>query len=175
MLPVGRTKATDAPMSGCRVVIYGNAGSGKTTMARSLGLPLLSLDDLAWTATGIRASLSDSLALLDQFLKAHTEWVVEGCYGDLIVAAAAQCTELRFLNPGTEVCVANARNRPWEPEYCESPEQQQQLLGPLIEFIRAYEQMEGECGLARHRAIFAAHPGPKREYTELESEPGAGV
>ena len=32
-----------------RVVIYGNAGSGKTTMARRLGLPLLSLDAIAWT------------------------------------------------------------------------------------------------------------------------------
>lgn len=29
-----------------RVVVYGNAGSGKTTMARTLGLPVLSLDDV---------------------------------------------------------------------------------------------------------------------------------
>lgn len=154
-----------------RIVIYGNAGSGKTTMARRLGLPLLCLDDIAWTALGVRMPMTESLAALEEFMSAHCEWVIEGCYGDLVEAAASRCTELRFLNPGADVCVANARNRPWEPGYCESPEQQQQLLGPLIEFIRKYEQMEDECGLPRHRAIFAAHRGPKQEYTELESEP----
>ena len=54
-------------MSARRVVIYGNAGSGKTTMARTLGLPVLSLDNLAWTAAGVRTPLADSLAALDQF------------------------------------------------------------------------------------------------------------
>lgn len=148
-----------------RVIIYGNAGSGKTTMARSLGLPMLSLDHIAWGETAVRAPLADSLAALDQFLTSHAEWVIEGCYGDLVEAAAAHCTELRFLNPGAEVCIANARNRPWEPSYCESPEQQQQFLAPLIEFIREYETRTDEYGLARHRAIFDAHIGPKCEYT----------
>ena len=153
-------------MSARRVVIYGNAGSGKTTMARTLGLPVLSLDDLAWAPGGVRAPLAESLAALDAFFAAHAEWVVEGCYGDLIEAAATCCTELRFLNPGTEVCIANAHSRPWEPGYCESSEEQQRLLGPLVEFIRAYETEPGEYGLARHRAIFDAFTGPKCEYTQ---------
>lgn len=144
-----------------RVVIYGNAGSGKTTMARSLGLPVLSLDAIAWVASGVRAPLADSLAALEEFIATRPEWVVEGCYGDLVEAAAARCSELRFLNPGAEVCVANAHRRPWEPGYCESPEEQQRLLGPLIEFIRVYETVADEYGLARHRAIFATHPGPQ--------------
>lgn len=156
-------------MSERRIVVYGNAGSGKTTMARGLGLPVLSLDHIAWSSPMVRAPLAESLAALDQFIATHSEWVVEGCYGDLVEAAAAHCTELRFLNPGAEVCVANARNRPWEPSYCESPEKQQEYLGPLIEFIRSYEAVGDEYGLARHRAIFAAHPGPKREYTEQAS------
>lgn len=174
---VGRS-ATDcgrrtAPTRERRIVIYGNAGSGKTTMARRLGLPMLSLDDVAWSALGVRAPLAESLAALKQFMAAEPEWVIEGCYGDLIEAAAANCTELRFLHPGAAVCAANARNRPWTPGYCESPEQQAELLGPLLEFIRAYEQMEGECGLKRHQAIFAGHAGPKHEYTVMEPEPPA--
>jgi adenylate kinase family enzyme len=152
-----------------RVVIYGNAGSGKTTMARRLGLPVLCLDHVAWTAVGVRASLAESVAALERFMDSHAEWVIEGCYGDLVKAAAGRCTELRFLNPGADVCAANARNRPWEPGYCASPQQQQELLGPLLEFIRAYEQRDDEYGLARHRAIFAAHPGPRREYTKPEA------
>lgn len=156
-----------------RIVIYGNAGSGKTTMARSLGLPLLCLDNITWTDMGVRAPLSDSLTALQKFMDSNTEWVIEGVYGELVQAAAARCTELRFLNPGTDVCVQNARNRPWEPGYCQSPEQQQEVLGPLVEFIRAYEQMEDECGLQWHRSIFAAHRGPKREYIQQQARPSA--
>ena len=158
----------DAKVEERRIVIYGNAGSGKTTMARSLGLPVFSLDSITWASTGVRAPLADSLAALEQFLATHAEWVIEGCYGDLIEAAAVHCTELRFLNPGAEVCIANARRRPWEPSYCASPEEQQRLLGPLIEFIRAYDTVADEYGLARHRAIFAAHRGVKREFAQQD-------
>ena len=62
-----------------RVVIYGNSGSGKTTMARSLALPMLSLDDIAWSAAGIRTPLAESLAALERFMATHVEWVIEGC------------------------------------------------------------------------------------------------
>lgn len=154
-------------MSARRIIVYGNAGSGKTTMARRLGLPLLSLDHIAWSASVVRAPLAESLAALDAFMAEHDEWVIEGCYGDLIEHAAPRCTELRFLNPGVETCIANARARPWEPSYCESPEEQQRLLEPLIDFIRAYETSADEYGLARHRAIFDAHNGPKHEHTRL--------
>lgn len=152
-------------MNAKRIIVYGNAGSGKTTMARRLGLPMLSLDHIAWSAGALRMPLAESLAALDAFMNEHDEWVIEGCYGDLIEHAARRCTELRFLNPGSDVCIANAQNRPWEPSYCESPDMQRQLLGPLIVFIRAYETTADEYGFARHRAIFEAHAGPKREYT----------
>lgn len=150
-----------------RIIVYGNAGSGKTTMARSLGLPMLSLDHIAWAASAVRAPIEVSLAALDDFMRQNDEWVIEGCYGDLIEHAVAHCTELRFLNPGVETCIANAHARPWEPSYCESPEEQQRLLEPLIEFIRLYETRDDEYGLARHRAIFEAYVGPKREYDRL--------
>lgn len=154
-------------MSERRVIVYGNAGSGKTTMARGLGLPVLSLDSIAWSAGAVRAPLGESLAALDAFMRDHAEWVIEGCYGDLIEHAVPRCTELHFLNPGVETCIANARARPWEPSYCESPEEQQRLLGPLIEFIRLYDTRDDEYGLARHRTIFEAHTGSKREYDRL--------
>ncbi len=154
-------------MSARRVIVYGNAGSGKTTMARALGLPLLHLDHIAWGEEAVRRPLADSLAALAAFMDANYEWAIEGCYGDLIEAALPRCTELRFLNPGAEACIDNARRRPWEPSYCASPEDQQRFLGPLIDFIRAYATSGDEYGLARHRAIYDAFPGPKREYASL--------
>src|SRR5207248_331273 len=121
-------------MDAHRIVIYGNAGSGKTTMARevarTLTIPHLCLDHIAWAATAVRLPFSESLAALNAFIAANLDWVIEGCYGDLIEAVLPHCTELRFLNPGIEVCINNSRNRPWEPDYCTSPEEQQRLLEP---------------------------------------------
>ena len=159
-------------MSAARIVIYGNAGSGKTTMARAVARELdvahLCLDDLAWTASGKRRSPAESVVDIEAFMTAHPGWVVEGCYGDLVEAALPHCTELRFLNPRMEVCVENCRRRPWDPAYCDSPEEQERLLGPLIEFVRRYESRRDEFSLTRHRAILEAFQGPKREFTSWE-------
>lgn len=157
-------------MSTNRIVIYGNAGSGKTTMARvvarEFSLTHLSLDDICWASTGVRLPLSESIEALQGFISKHEQWVIDGCYGDLVEAALPYCSELRFLNPGIEACVRNCRSRPWEPSYCSSPEEQARLLEPVIEFVRQYENRQDEYSLARHRAIFEAFTGPKREYLD---------
>jgi hypothetical protein len=159
-------------MTAPRVLIYGNAGSGKTTMARAvareLNVPHLCLDAIAWGETAVRRPLDDSLADLRAFIESNPGWVIEGCYGDLIEAALEHCSELRFLNPGIEACVSNCRNRPWEPSYCTSPEEQQRFLGPLIDFVRQYGTRQDEYSLARHRAIFESFSGSKREYRTLD-------
>src|SRR6266568_3160488 len=102
-----------------KLVLLGNAGAGKSTMAlRLIGnaeIPRLSLDEIAWAQGARRKPLEESLRLLHQFLDANDQWIIEGCYSDLIEAALSRCTELRFLNPGTEACVAHCRSRPWEP------------------------------------------------------------
>jgi adenylate kinase family enzyme len=50
-----------------RILIYGNSGSGKTTMARAvaaeLGLEHLDLDLIAWDAPGERRSPAASVAM----------------------------------------------------------------------------------------------------------------
>src|SRR4051794_7867748 len=99
-------------MTAPRILIYGNAGSGKTTLARQAGdkagVSRLCLDSIAFGAEAVRIPLDESVAALKAFMDANNAgWVIEGCYGDLIEAALPHCTELRFLNPGVEVCVAN--------------------------------------------------------------------
>jgi hypothetical protein len=58
----------------------------------------------------------------------HVNWGIEGCYGELVEAAASRATKLVFLNPGLEGCLANNAQRPWEPHKCASPEEQHTVL-----------------------------------------------
>lgn len=154
-----------------RIVLLGNAGAGKSTLARALigtrDIPRLSLDAIAWGEGTARRPLAESVAVLRDFVATHPRWVIEGCYGDLVEAALPHCGELRFLNPGVAVCVAHCRARPWEPAKHASPEQQAALLETLIAWVRDYETRDDEYGLRRHRRIFARFAGPKREYRHV--------
>ena len=130
----------------------------------------LSLDEIAWDPDSKlpdvkRKPLTESIELLQAFFRAHEQWVIEGCYGDIIESALPHCTELRFLNPGVETCVAHCYCRPWEPSKFASAEQQDEMLQNLIQWVQEYETRDDEYGLKNHRRIFDNFSGPKREFT----------
>jgi adenylate kinase family enzyme len=156
---------------GERIVIFGNSGSGKTTLARAtaqrLRAPHLDLDAIAWESPRVRRPVPASVVLLEAFMTTHPAWVIEGCYGDLVAAAAPRCTALWFLNPGVEVCVANCRNRPWEPSKYATRAEQDALLEFLVSWVRQYETRDDEYGVRRHRAVFDEFAGQKVEYRQL--------
>ncbi len=156
-----------------RLVLLGNAGAGKSTMARRIigerAIPRLSLDQIAWDEGPKRKPLEVSLGMLNNFIQTNQEWVIEGCYSELVEAALPYCTELRFLNPGVEVCVAHCHRRPWEPEKFSSPDEQAAMLAMLVQWVKDYETRDDEYGLKRHRQVFERFPGPKREYTSVAS------
>jgi hypothetical protein len=171
----------------CRIVVFGNSGSGKTTLARVLtsqyGLAHLDLDSLAWDSSGVqvqtmtlddwvafvprRRSLTESASTIRGFIHEHSEWVIEGCYGDLLEQVLPYASEVRFLNPGVEACIANCRARPWEPEKYPSKEAQDQKLDFLLDWVREYESRADEYSLARHRELFEGFRGPKVELSSL--------
>ena len=171
----------------CRIVVFGNSGSGKTTLARVLtsqyGLAHLDLDSLAWDSSGVqlqtmtlddwvafvprRRSLTESASTIRDFIHEHSEWVIEGCYGDLLEQVLPYASEVRFLNPGVEACIANCRARPWEPEKYPSKEAQDQKLDFLLDWVREYESRADEYSLARHRELFEGFRGPKVELPHL--------
>lgn len=155
-----------------RIIMLGNTGAGKSTMTRRIigyrGIPRLSLDQIAWNEGPERKPLEESLELLREFIEEHDQWIIEGCYGDLIEAALLHCTELRFLNPGVETCIQHCRKRPWEPEKFETPEAQQAMLDDLIAWAREYETRDDEYGLKRHRKIFDEFVGSKIEFTDAK-------
>ncbi len=152
-----------------RVVVFGNAGSGKSTyaayLARLEGLIHLDLDTLVWEQGQVAVPRPANLVLLDlhHFLETNSRWVIEGCYSEWVEVASARCTELVFLNPGEMACLAHCRSRPWEPHKFASPGEQDKMLDFLLDWVRAYYTRDESCSLSRHQQVFRAFEGPKRE------------
>lgn len=155
-----------------KIILLGNAGAGKSTMARRLigstDTPRLSLDEIAWDSDVVRKPLSTSIELLDQFLMHNKRWIIEGCYSDLVEHALPHCEELRFLNPGVATCIAHCKSRPWEPEKFGTPQEQDMMLSNLLAWVAEYDKREDEYGLKRHREIFDNFTGCKREYKNVK-------
>ncbi|WP_158880986.1 shikimate kinase [Rhodanobacter sp. L36] len=158
-----------------RVLVFGNSGSGKSTHAKALvvghGVAHLDLDAIVWEPgkVAVQRQPESIRASLDDFLSTHSEWVIEGCYGDLVEHACASCTELVFLNPGIQTCQANNRRRPWEPHKYASSAEQNAMLDALQAWVAGYCSRDDAWSYAAHRKIFDAHPGRKTEYVDALS------
>ena len=154
-----------------RVAVIGNSGSGKSTLARQLAaayaLPMLDLDTVAWEPDKIAVARAPLAAALDvnAFCSASHRWVVEGCYAALVRAALPYASVLLFLEPGVDACLANCRNRPWEPHKYASKEVQDQHLDFLLSWVREYYSREGDASLTAHQALFDEYRGPKHKLT----------
>lgn len=158
-----------------KTVILGNSGSGKTTLARRLadGAPVLSLDAVAFVAgTPERRPLADSAADVERFATTHDAWVIEGCFADLAEVALRHADRLVFLNPGVEACVAHCRARSWERDKFATRAEQDAMLDPLLAWVARYDERDDEYGLRRHRAVYEAYPGDKREETDPRAYAG---
>ena len=149
-----------------RVVIVGNSGSGKSTLARRLAeehdLAHLDLDTVAWDPGPERRALARSQAELDAFREASPRWVIEGCYADLADYVLPHCSELVFLDPGVERCLAHNAARPWEPHKYPTPEAQDANLGMLQDWVRGYYERDDVCSHAAHLALYQGFSGSKR-------------
>lgn len=152
-----------------KVVVFGNSGSGKSTFAKQLalehGLAHLDLDSIVWEPGKIAvqrptAAIAASLAT---FVAEQSNWVIEGCYGDLVQAASVHCTELIFLNPGLKTCLEHNRTRPWEPHKYASKAEQDQMLENLQAWVVDYYVRQDQWSYHAHRRIFDSFAGRKSE------------
>ena len=153
-----------------RVLIFGNSGSGKTSLAKALceenSLAHLDLDSLAWAPTNPpqRADLECSKSDIECFTSANNDWVIEGCYTDLLEMVAPLSTEIIFLNLPVEDCIANARRRPWEPHKYPSKAAQDNNLPMLLEWISQYTNRGDTFSFHTHHAFFEGYKGKKQMY-----------
>lgn len=157
-----------------KIIVFGNSGSGKSTLARALreeGLAHLDLDVLAWLPTNPpeRRPIEHAYVDIQQFMKENAEWVIEGCYADLLELVEPFATEAIFMNLPVHLCQENARNRPWEPHKYGSQAAQDENLEMLLDWIAGYAERSGALSFSAHRAIYDSFSGKKSEITSNRS------
>jgi adenylate kinase family enzyme len=150
-----------------KVIILGNAGAGKSTLARKLiasqPAARLSLDEVAFQGGTERRPIQESIDDVKRWISEKESWIIEGCYADILEPVLAYGDELIFLNPGVDACIAHCRSRPWELEKFSSHQEQEENLDNLIQWVRSYETRADEYGLSRHRELYQSFCGKKRE------------
>lgn len=152
-----------------KILIFGNSGAGKSTLAKKLqqqfNIAHLDLDTLAWSETTVptRKPMLDSIKEIDAFLSEENDWIVEGCYADLLSHVAQHADELVFINPGTDICIEHCRARPWEPHKYSSKDEQDKNLDMLIDWVKQYDTREDEFSLKAHRKLYESFAGSKTE------------
>ncbi len=151
-----------------KVIIFGNSGSGKSTLAAKLckkGVAHLDLDVLAWLPSSPpeRRSIDEANYKIQTFIQKTQEWVVEGCYSDLLELVKPFANEAIFMNLPAKLCMENASKRPWEPHKYESKEAQDENLAMLLDWIAEYTTREDALSYMAHRALYDSFTGKKTE------------
>jgi len=157
-----------------KVVIFGNSGSGKSTLAKELALKNhlahLDLDTVAWKPIlpPERLSILESSKSINDFLLTNSDWVIEGCYSDLLDLVIQQADEIIFLNLPVSACIQNAKNRPWEPHKYESKEAQDANLEMLLSWVSQYTARTDTFSKVAHEKLFRDYQGEKIMYVSNE-------
>lgn len=140
-------------------------------MAKALvseeGLAHLDLDTIAWQPVWPpqRKGLPESRVEIERFLEANDNWVIEGCYSDLLAMVLTQASEVVYLDLPISDCIANARSRPWEPHKYESKDAQDANLEMLIAWIAEYDERKDTFSRAAHEELYTEYEGNKVRYT----------
>ncbi len=72
------------------------------------------------------------------------------------------------MNLPIKACIANAKNRPWEPHKYESKETQDSNLKMLIDWIAQYSERDDTFSEATHKKLYKNYSGKKSMFTSNE-------
>ncbi|MDO4744747.1 MAG: isopentenyl transferase family protein [Clostridia bacterium] len=91
-----------------RILIIGNAGSGKTTFAKKLakktGLPIVHLDKLYWTGNWQCLERDKFDSILQKELEKE-EWIIDGNFNRTIMHRLKYCDTVFYFNVPTVTCL----------------------------------------------------------------------
>lgn len=97
-----------------RVLIIGNAGSGKSTFAKKLakrtGLPLIHLDRLYWQGNWEHLSREEFDNILQEELE-KPQWIMDGNFNRTIPHRLQYCDTVFFFDIPTPVCLWGVTKR----------------------------------------------------------------
>jgi len=150
-----------------KILIFGNSGSGKSTLAANIAaadnIAHLDLDVLAWRPVipPEREPLAISREKILTFTSKNESWVIEGCYTDLLEIVCPDVTEIIFLNLPVELCIENARKRPWEPHKYTTKKAQDDNLSMLIDWITQYMKRDDQFSYKSHIKFYQSFAGKK--------------
>jgi ABC-type dipeptide/oligopeptide/nickel transport system ATPase component len=148
-----------------RVAIIGNAGGGKSVLARKLGdllgLPVYQFDDLQWRPSWTRTPEEEVRATHSAWL-AQPKWVIDGWGSHEILARRFKAADTIILvdfpiaihywwAAKRQLKAALHLNHGWPPEGCDALpvtgrlfklmwKIHQEMLPPLVELIHQYSQ-----------------------------------
>jgi adenylate kinase family enzyme len=141
-----------------RVAIMGNAGAGKSHLARQLtyryAVPIIDLDDLFWMPPGQYTTKrpADELTALVNTERSKPSWIVEGVYGELIEQFLADAQCLIWLDTPWEV----SRTRIIERQRGRSPGLEDPSFEALLTYAAAYWERRDARSHPGHERIFEA-------------------
>ncbi len=143
-----------------RIVILGNSGAGKTTLAAAIagiaGSPPVALDDIYWVnQAGLQKRVEPVAKQMTAEIAATPQWVIEGVFGWLAEVALPRATGLIWLRLPWADCKAGLEAR--GPQYSPSPEE----YAALLVWAGNYGNRQTPSSEAGHRKIFDAFSGAK--------------
>lgn len=143
-----------------RILIIGNAGSGKTWLAGRvsalLHLDAIHLDDLRWQP-GRYGTPRDNQLVIDEVARASEadSWVMEGVYGWLAKAVIGRALHLVWLDLPEDECIANVTSRGIQGGGSAAD------FDKLLVWIAEYRLRNNSSCFAAHAQLFEAFAGPK--------------
>ena len=148
-----------------KTVIIGNAGSGKTWLAKriaTLSIDVIHLDNFFWMPDGFNKKRSEEkINSLVKQSKESPEWIVEGVFGELAELYLDIATTLIWLDIPWELCRLRLNKRALENNKKHARTQSKEGLKKLIKWASEYYDRIDFRSYIGHQKLFNNFNGIK--------------